>query len=346
MKRLPLLIVLAVAATLFAAPVASSQVEVYAPNDFVFGQATTVSLRGTLDAPTGGQTIKVRQIEASLTCPTATGTTVPVRFTFTAWIPGGGPVNVQNASSGVYSGDRDSRFCIYAYYENGGMGEANPNTSYSHVVHFRDPIPPPPPVVNIDWMHVSSSVSPELPYFIFTGTNETYGGESIAFVPQASACPGSFPGGTGAVSFPGATSASFSRFGEAGVGIGFWRACGYATANGVSTLSRDAVFSRAPVGGWKPSYKLLKGKAPVKSGKIALGKATCPGPCSITVKAVLGKKTVATGKASGSGGALKLKLKANSAGKKAAKRRKKAKFSITSVIDQSTITKTVTLKLR
>lgn len=345
MKRLPLFIALAVAATLIAAPAASSQVEVYAPGDFVFGQPTTVSLRGTLDAPTGGQTIKVRQIEASLTCPTATGTTVPVDFTFTAWIPAGNPVNVPNAASGVYSGHRDSRFCIYVYYEIGGMGEANPNTSYSHVVHFRDPIPPPPPKMYVDWMHVSSSISPELPYFVMTGVNETYGGEAIAFVAQSSACPGSFPGGAGSHSFPGAATANFSRFGEASVGIGFWRACGYTIAGGVSTLSRAVVFSRAPRGGWKPSYKLIRGKAPLKGGKIALGKLTCPGACKVTVKALVGKKVVATGKASGSG-VLKLKLKANSSGKRAAKSRKKAKFSITSVIDQSTTVKSVSLRLR
>lgn len=344
MKRLPLFFLLAVATALLCAPAASSQVEVYAPNDFVFGQPATVSLRGTLDAPSGGQTIKVRQIEASLSCPTATGNTVPVDFTFQAWIPAGDPINVPNAASGVYAGNRDSRFCIYVYFQFGGMGEANPNTSYSHVVHFRDPIPPPPPVVAIDWMHVSSAASPELPYFVMTGTNETFGGEAIAFVPQSSACPGTYPGGAGALSFPAAATASFSRFGEAGVGVGFWRACGYTLSGGSSALGREAVFSRAPAGGWRPTYRLVKGKARVKSGKVALGKVTCPGACSISAKARVGRKTIGSLKRSGSG---RLTLKLNSAGKKAARRKKKkAKFTITSVIDQSTATKTVSLKLR
>lgn len=337
MQRFILIFAVMLAATAALAGSAYAQIEIYAPGDFIYGQNNSVSLRGTLDASTGGQTIKVRQIDAALSCPTATGTDVPVDFTFTAWVPAGNPVNVPGVASGIYSGRRDSRFCIYVYFQNGGMGEANPNTSYSQVVHFRDPTPPPPPVVGVSRLFTSSSVSPERPYFIMAGTNEALSGESIAFVRQSGGCPGSYPGGVGAIGYSDSAGATFSRYGVAAVGTGFWRACAYVGG----ALGAQTTFSRAPKGGWKPKYSLVKGKAKMKGGSISIGSVKCPGPCDVTLSATAKGKSLGSSNVSGSG-KVALKVSAGSA-----RRGAKVRFKITTVIDQSaTASKTVELKLR
>lgn len=345
MNRFIILIAAMLIATALSAPVASSQVEIYAsdpagtPADFLFGRVNNVSLRGTVDAPTGGETLKVRQIDAALSCPSALGTEVPVDFTFNAWVPAGNPVMVPNVTAGVSSARRDSKFCIYAYFQNNALGEANPNVTYSQVVHFRDP---PPPNVAINRVFATSSTGrADRPYFIVSGINETLGGEAIAFVKQPRACPGTFQGGAGAVTFADASGANFTRFGIVPVGIGFWRVCAYTITGGGSALGGSATFSRAPKGGWKPKYSLARGSTKLKSGRIALGSVKCPGPCEVSVTASVRGKTVATGSTAGRG-KLRISLKAG----KAVRRGKKTRFKITTTIDQSTASKTVELRLR
>ncbi|MFT4049776.1 MAG: hypothetical protein QM648_08060 [Solirubrobacterales bacterium] len=341
MKRFSLITLVATFATLALAGTASAQIEVYASTaggaatDFVYGRANTVSLRGSLDPATGGETIKVRQVRVTDSCPTATGTNVTILSTFTAYVaPGTLPIVA--AANNLYSGDRDSRLCIYAYYDSAPGGEANPNKSYSQDIHFRDP------GGSVTWFDVASAVSPDLPYFSLIGSNELQSGEGISFVPVDTTCPETYVGGSGAMTFPAAATSSVIDYGQISVSTGFWRACAYFLGG---PLAAQDTFSRAPKGGWKPKYALKK-KIKIKSGKIALGSVKCPGPCTVMVKATNAKgKKLASGTASGIG-KIAVGTKVTSAGRKAAKRHVKAKFIVTTVIDESTATKTVKLKLR
>jgi hypothetical protein len=228
---------------------------------------------------------------------------------------------------------------VYEYFTGGANDEFNPEGRFDQVVHFREP------VSSLDWLYVASSESPDPPYLVETGKSEAPLGRAVAFVPQSQQCPPSYPGGAGAMSFGGTTDPTFTDFGEVNVPVGFWRACGYLINGSTSSLGAQSTFSQAPKGGWKPKYSLAKGSLKVKSGKLALGSASCPAACTITMVAKSGKTTLAKGTASGNG-KIKLKLKATSAGRKAAKKGVKAKFTLTSMIELSEVTQTATLKLK
>lgn len=346
--RLPILTVTAALALALALPgAAAAQIEIYATSasgaatDFVFGHPNTVSLRGTLDAPSGGQTIKVRQVAADQSCPSATGNEVTDVANFVAWVPPGDPVNVNAVSSSIYPNYRDARFCIYVYFQYGGGGEANPNTSYSQVVHFRDP------GGSVSWFDVASATSPGVPFFALVGRNELQSGASVAVVPAASKCPSSDPGGAGHVTIAPSGAVDFTGFGDVAVPVGFWRGCAYVPGGSASVLAAEATFSRAPKRGWRPRYKLVRGSVRLKGGRLALGSANCPGPCSVKITATAGGRRVASGRVASSGrGTLRLKLKATAAGRALARRGVAAKVRLTSVIDLNESVKRVKLRLR
>ncbi len=325
----------------YATP-ASAQIELFAstPNgaatDFVLGASNIVSLRGTLDAPSGGQTLKVRQVDSDQSCPTATGNTVPIRSTFTAYVGSQGELPKINVSSAIDSSARTSRFCIYAYYDVAPGGEANPNTSYSQLITFRDAAD------SFNWFDVASATSPELPYFAFSGHSETRSAILVSFVPQRGGCPATFPGGPGAINFGPPSDYDFLLHGQASVAIGFWRACGYFQVGSTTVLGKDTKFSRAPRGGWRPGYNIKKGTLRAKRGAWSIGTASCPGTCRISIVAKKGSKILARGSSRGG----RLSIKANAAGRKAAKRGVKARVTLTSTIDQSIVSRSAKVTLR
>lgn len=342
--RITLLIAFALVLPLLAAATASAQVEVYAtdpagaPTDFVLGETNVASLRGTLDPPSGGEWVKVRQVAAASNCPSALGSEVSVLAEFMVYVPAGNPVSVIGASNALVSSQSSTRLCIYTYWDINGLGEANPNSTYSQLINFRSA------QNKVAWLDVASAVSPELPYMSMTGDAENLGAPALSFVAQGESCPSGFSGGPGALTFPAPSSRNFTVFGEVPVAVGFWRACAYFLPSAGAPLAAETVFSRAPKGGWKPKYKLAKGTLRAKKSKLTLGSARCPGPCTITIVAKKGKKTLAKGSIKGSG-KLKLRAKLTSAGKQAARRGARAKFSITSVIDESTASKSTRLRL-
>lgn len=344
-SRITLSIFFGLATLLIVAGSASAQVEVYATNtagaatDFVYGQTNSASLRGTLDPPSGGEWVKVRQVAAASNCPSALGSEVPVLASFMTYVPAGNPVSVIGASTALVSSQRSTRLCIYTYWDVNGLGEANPNSTYSQVINFRDSKD------TLAWFNVASAVAPELPYLAITGDAENLGAPTVAFIAQGESCPASFTGSGNSLAFPAPSTRDFIVSSDVPVAVGFWRACAYFTSAGGAPLAGETVFSRAPRGGWKPKYKLAKGKLRAKSGKVKLGTATCPGACRIQVVAKAGKKTLAKGTATGSG-KIKLSAKLTSAGKNAARRGVKAKFTLTSVIDESTTSKSARLRLR
>lgn len=320
-----------------AAP-AGAQLEVYGsdsggnPRDLVFQRENTVSIRGTLDPPSGGETIEVRMIDPSQSCPAAADNSTPVLLKFTAWVSAASGGKVANVASNIPSNIRDARFCIYAYYELAGGGYGNPNTTYSHLVHFRDA------TSAVSRLEAVSSVSPGLSYVTMTGIAENHGLPSVSFVPIGSACPASFQGGGRSIVFLAPEGLNFTVYREFAVPTGFWRACGYVQSGGSAALAAQTIFSRAPKGGWKPKYSLKKGSIKKKGGKWTVGSVKCPGPCSIELVARRGSKVIGRGSVSGSG-KLALAIAATGGGGK-------AKISIASSIDQSDASRTIKLKLR
>lgn len=334
--RITLFLCCALSALALFAASAGAQVEVYAtdgvgaPTDFVFGQSNTLALRGTPDVAQPSYAI-IRGIDAASSCPASEGAAA-APYAFESYIDPGSPISVPSVVSGVFDKYRDVRFCVYIYLNNAIFWG-----SYSQVAHFRDP------VSSVKWLDVASATSPELPYFSMTGVAEIPGTPAVSFVDANASCPASFAGGNSLTY--SASGGSYTVFGEVPVGIGFWRACGYFQDGSGAPLAAQATFSRAPRGGWKPRYKLVKGKLRAKRGKLTLGSATCPGLCAITFVAKQGKKTLAKGSVSGPG-QLKLNAKLTAAGKTAARRGKQVRFTLTSTIDESTVNKTVKLRLR
>lgn len=327
---------------LATAGAASAQVELYAtdsvgsPSEFVIGGANNVSLRGTLDAPSGGQTMLVRQVAAASSCPSPQGNEVPVLSSFQAYAGPSSPLPRIGVFNGIDSSQASSRFCIFVYYDVAPGGIDNPNTSYSQVVNFRSPAD------SVRWFDVASAVTPDLPYMAMSGSSETAGTPAVSIVTSGAACPAVRPGA--ALEFAG-EHGSFSVSGELASGIGFWRACAYVGPVGSGPLLKEATFSHAPRGGWRPKYKTVKTAPRAKGGSLRIGSATCPGPCKVTIRANHKGKTLLKGLVGGTG-KLKMTAKLTSAGKRAAKRRQKITVVLTSTIDESTVIKRVKLKLR
>lgn len=334
-------------------PGAQARVELYAsdalgnPADFVLGAVNTVSLRGTPDPPSGGETIEVRQVEGAQNCPLVTDRTTPVASQFQAYIHAGASVHMPNVFSGVHSGYRQSKFCVYSYWDvDPGVGPDTPSETYSQLVTFRDPAD------SVSWFDVASAESPERPFAVMLGSAEQNGAPSISVVRQGERCPASFVATAGSAVFPAPGRIGFSVWGELMVTTGFWHACAYLQSASGAPLLAETDFSRSPRGGWRPSYK-LKRTLKARGSSWAIGSVTCPGPCSISAVAKRGSRTLAkaTGRVTKMASskrtkALKLKLKATAAGRKAARSGITARVTLTSTVDDSEVERVVKLRLR
>lgn len=328
-----------VAMLAFALP-ASAEVSVrpIGTSDFIYGHTLTLGLQGppVLHNPQNtGAYLVVRGFDASTACPADRNSGGPV-YAFEGFVGTDGSNSVSSTEyPAVVNVVRDVRFCFYELTE----GPSDTPTPYSQVVHFRDPSGA------FSWFEATSADSPERPYIGAGGLSETGGAPQFAFVPAEQQCPAEFPGGALSVSYAATGVGSFVKALSAPVGVGFWRACGYIQGPSSTPLMAQATFSRAPRGGWKPSYKLARGTLRSSGGHYKLGSVTCQAACNLQVVAKSGKKTLASGSVSGEG-TLDLSAKLSSAGRKAAKRGVKASVTITSLIDASETTKVVKLKLR
>lgn len=350
--KLTLTITTALLAMLWLVPGAGAQLQLFASTPagaetgFVLGGNNIISLRGSVDAPSGGQWVKVRQVSAGAICPTPLGSETVVHHEFMVYLAGNQALPAVNVSSGVRSSERDTRFCIYSYFDVAPGGEHAPNVSYHQDATFRNPAD------SLSWFSINSATSPELPFYAFNGSSETGNPLLVAFVSQRAACPANFPGGPGALNLGVPATTNFSFTGDANVQAGFWRACGYFQIGAATILAKDTTFSRTPRGGWVPKYKFKRGTLRRKGGRWELGTVTCriESACRVTLEATYRGKLLARGTAKGKAGSkrkIKLKLKPTSAGKKAV-RRKAVKVSITatSVIDFSEVDRRVKVRLR